>query len=307
MRSYDYVTVNVFTDTRFAGNPLAVVTDATGLTTEQMQAIAAEFNLSETTFVLPPQDPRHHARIRIFSRTAEMPFAGHPNVGTGYVLATMAGDPPEHYTFEEQAGLVRVHILRDPSGAISGARVAAPKSLSIDIGLPVETVAACASLAPADIATLSHTPLVASVGLPFVMAEVASVGALARAIPDIPAFRAAAAKFPDLSGRLALYLYAWHDTGERRLRARMFAPLGGTPRGGAFEDPATGSAAAALAALLTSLAPGDNVQLQYAIEQGVEIGRPSLIIAAAVKIAEGPVSASVAGTCVPVMRGTIQV
>ena len=141
MPSYDFVTVNVFTDQRFRGNPLAVVPDANGLTDAQMQAIAAEFNLSETTFVLPPDDPRHHARVRIFTRTEEMPFAGHPNVGTGYVLACMADHPPEHYTFEEIAGLVRVHILRGADGAISGARIAAPRSLTIDIGIPVEVVA----------------------------------------------------------------------------------------------------------------------------------------------------------------------
>src|SRR5580658_3292046 len=95
MPTHDFVTVNVFTDQRFAGNPLAVIPDATGLTDAQMQAIAAEFNLSETTFILAPEDPRHHARVRIFTPRHEMAFAGHPNVGTGYVLATMAGDPPE--------------------------------------------------------------------------------------------------------------------------------------------------------------------------------------------------------------------
>jgi trans-2,3-dihydro-3-hydroxyanthranilate isomerase len=302
MPIYDFVTVNVFTDTRFAGNPLAVIPDASGLTDAQMQAIAAEFNLSETTFVLPPDDPRHHARVRIFTRTAEMPFAGHPNVGTAFVLATMAGDPPEHYTFEEIAGLVRVHILRDTHGVIAGARVAAPRSLTIDIGIPVETVAACASLTVDDIATLAHTPLVASVGTPFVIAEVASVAALSRAIPDMAAFRTAASQFPTLAGRLALYLYAWTGGNERRLRTRMFAPLGGT-----WEDPATGSAAAALAGLLTSIAPVDCLDLQYAMEQGVEMGRPSLIVASGVKTGEGPVSTSIAGNCVPVMRGTLQV
>jgi trans-2,3-dihydro-3-hydroxyanthranilate isomerase len=302
MPAYDFVTVNVFTDERFRGNPLAVIPNASGLSDEQMQAIAAEFNLSETTFVLPPVDPRNHARVRIFTRTGEMPFAGHPNVGTGYVLASMAGDPPEHYTFEEIAGLVRVHVLRDADRAISGARIAAPRSLSIDIGIPMEVVAACAGLTEGDIATHAHTPLVASVGTPFAVAEVASVEALSRASPDVAAFRAAVGRFPELAGRFSLYLYAWVEGDERRIRARMFAPLAGT-----FEDPATGSAAAALAALLTSMAPGDNVDLQYAIEQGVEMGRTSLIIASAVKTGEGPVSASVAGSCVPVMQGTLQV
>ena len=302
MASYEFVTLNVFTDERFGGNPLAVLPDANGLTDAQMQAIAAEFNLSETTFVLPPDNPRHHARVRIFTRKHEMSFAGHPNVGTGFVFATMAGDPPEHYTFEEIAGLVRVHILRDANRRISGARIAAPRSLSIDIGLPVEVVAACASLSPNDIATLSHTPLVASVGTPFALAEVASVEALSSAEPDLAAFRSAAARFPTLDGRMPLYLYAWMPGGERRIRARMFAPLGGID-----EDPATGSAAATLAALLTSIAPGDNLNLSYAIEQGVEMGRPSLISASAVKSGEGPVSASVAGSCVPVSRGTLEV
>jgi trans-2,3-dihydro-3-hydroxyanthranilate isomerase len=144
--------------------------------------------------------------------------------------------------------------------------------------------------------------LVASVGTPFVIAEVASVAALSRANPDLAAFRQAAAQFPTLADRLALHLYAWVEGDARRIRARMFAPLGGT-----FEDPATGSANATLAALLTSLAPGDNVDLQYAIEQGVEMGRPSLIVASAVKTGEGPVSASVSGSCVPVMRGTLTV
>ncbi len=302
MASYEFVTLNVFTDERFGGNPLAVLPDANGLTDAQMQAIASEFNLSETTFVLPPDNPRHHARVRIFTRKHEMSFAGHPNVGTGFVLATMAGDPPEHYTFEEIAGLVRVHILRDANRRISGARIAAPRSLSIDIGLPADVVAACASLSPDDIGTVSHTPLVASVGTPFALAEVASVEALSRAEPDLAAFRSAAARFPTLDGRIALYLYAWMPGGERRIRARMFAPLGGID-----EDPATGSAAATLAALLTSMAPGDNLDLSYAIEQGVEMGRPSLISASAVKSGEGPVSASVAGSCVPVSRGTLEV
>src|SRR5438552_10524357 len=86
---YDYITIDVFTDRPFGGNPLAVVTDARGLSTEQMQALAAEFNYSESTFVLPPDEPTHTARVRIFNRTSEMPFAGHPNVGTAYVIALL--------------------------------------------------------------------------------------------------------------------------------------------------------------------------------------------------------------------------
>jgi trans-2,3-dihydro-3-hydroxyanthranilate isomerase len=302
MPAFNYVTVDVFTDNGAGGNPLAVFPDAAGLTDAQMQAIATKMDLSETTFVLAPEDPRHHARVRIFNRTSEMPFAGHPNVGTGFVLAKMAGDPPEHYTFEQMAGLVRVHILRDAGGGISGARVAAPRSLSLDLAVPADVVAACAGLTPADIATRSHSPLIASVGTPFVIAEVTGVAALARAKPDPESFRAALPHFADKTGRLALHLYAWIEGEERRIRARMFAPLSGTP-----EDPATGSAAATLAALLTSLAPGDNLGLHFAIEQGVEMGRPSLIIASAIKTGEGPVSASVAGGCGALLHGTLEV
>lgn len=302
MASYDFITVNVFTQRRFGGNPLAVLPDAGGLSDADMQAIAADFNLSETTFVLPPRDPRNHARVRIFTPKSEMPFAGHPNVGTGFVLAKMAGDPPEHYTFEELAGLVRVHILRDDKGAIYGARVAAPRSLSIDIDVPTELVAACAGLSRADIVTDAHNPLVASVGTPFVIAEVRSLDALSRAHPDLGAFRRGAQAHPELASRFNLHLYVRKDGDATRLRTRMFAPLSGV-----IEDPATGSANAALAALLTSLAPGENVDLHYEIEQGAELGRPSEIIASARKTAEGPVSASVAGSCVEVGRGKLTV
>jgi trans-2,3-dihydro-3-hydroxyanthranilate isomerase len=239
--------------------------------------------------------------VRIFTPRTELPFAGHPNVGTGFVLSRRADNPPEHYTFEEIAGLVRVHVLRDANRAITGARISAPRALSIDIDIPTDVVAACVGLAEGDIVTQAHTPLVASVGTPFVIAEVASPGVLSRASPDLGAFREAAARFPGLELRFALHLYARVDGDAMRLRTRMFAPLGGV-----WEDPATGSANAALAALLTSLAPGENVDLHYDIEQGVEMGRPSRLVAGARKTAEGPVLATVAGSCVPVMRGTVE-
>ena len=301
MPVFEFVTVGVFTDQRFGGNPLAVFPDARGLTGEQMQLLAAEFNLSETTFVLPPDNPQHHARVRIFTPRAELRFAGHPNVGTGYVLARRDANPPEHLVFEELAGLVRVHIQRDALKQITGARISAPHSLSIDIGIPDDVVAACAGLDEADIETNSHTPLVASVGMPFVIAELASVEALSRASPDIGAFRRAAERFPKLGTRFSLHLYARIDRDATRLRARMFAPLSGI-----LEDPATGSANAALAALLTSLAPGVDVDLIYDIEQGIEVGRPSRIIATARKTAEGPVLATVAGSCVPMLSGSVE-
>ena len=301
MPSFEYVTVGVFTDRQFSGNPLAVFPRADDLDPAQMQAIAAEFNLSETTFVLPPDNPRHHARVRIFTPRAELPFAGHPNVGTGFVLGRSTANPPEHFTFEEGAGLVRVHLLRSAEGTITGARVAAPHSLSIGDDVPVELVAACASLPPEAIATRSHTPLVASVGTDFVIAEVVNAEALARAAPNLAAFRDAAIRFPHLGGRFALHLYTWTGEENRQLRVRMFSPLMGV-----MEDPATGSANAALAALLTSLAPGSDVDLLYDIEQGIEMGRPSRIIASARKEVDGPITASVSGDCVMMMRGTLE-
>src|SRR5487761_718332 len=122
MPSYEFVTVDVFTEQRFGGNPLAVFPEARGLRDADMQAIAAEFNLSETTFVLPPDNPQHTARVRIFAPRTELPFAGHPNVGTGFVLARRTQERPEHLIFEQGAGLVRVHILRDAAHAPTGAR-----------------------------------------------------------------------------------------------------------------------------------------------------------------------------------------
>lgn len=302
MGRYEFVTVDVFTESRFGGNPLAVLPDARGLTDAQMQSIAREFNYSETTFVLPPDNPMHHARVRIFTPAHEMPFAGHPNVGTAYVLATRDASPPEHYTFEEIAGLVRVHVLHGADRIITGARVAAPVPLSLGAEVPAGVVAACACLREADIVVSSHQPVEASVGAGFVIAEVAGIEALSRARPDVGAFRAAAVERTGASQtRFSLHLYARIGDDATRLRARMFGPLGGV-----LEDPATGSANAALAALLTHLDPGDDINRHFHIEQGVEMGRPSLILAGGRKT-RGMVTASVAGGCVPVMTGMLTV
>src|SRR5580700_3390068 len=131
MPAYPFVTVDAFTNHRFGGNPLAVFPDARGLSDADMQSLAAEFNLSETTFVLPPKDPAHTARMRIFNRTAEMPFAGHPSVGTGYVLAIQGRDTDGKLTLEVPAGLVEVKITRNGDGAPSGGVIAAPRPLTL--------------------------------------------------------------------------------------------------------------------------------------------------------------------------------
>jgi trans-2,3-dihydro-3-hydroxyanthranilate isomerase len=255
-----------------------------------MQSLANEFNLSETTFVLPPSDPAHTARVRIFNRTAEMPFAGHPNVGTGYVLAQQGRDRNGVLLFEEIAGLVEVKIDRT-GDAVSGATIAAPQPLSLGIKLPPEMIARCATLATGDVVTTAHPPVVATVGNPFVLAEI-NAAALARAVPDLSAFRTAISGLPELKGRLSIYLYARDGA---KIRARMFAPLAGT-----VEDPATGSAATPLAALLLSL--GKEQSASYEIMQGVEMGRPSLLRVAARRTADG-IRATVGGGCVPVLSG----
>ncbi len=293
MRTCPFVTVDVFTDRRFGGNPLAVFPDATGLSDAEMQALAAEFNLSETTFVLPPADFAHTARVRIFNRTAEMPFAGHPNVGTAFVLAQQGRGRDGVLLFEEIAGLVRISVERDSTGVVRGATIAAPQPLSLGPTLPPAIVAPCAGLRTADILTTTHQPVQASVGNPFVIAEV-SPPALGRAAPDLAAFRDALARNPALNDRYALYLYA-RDPQGTTIRARMFAPLAGT-----WEDPATGSAATPLAALLLSFTQDERGRFE--IHQGIEMGRPSVLRTTAERTPEG-IRATVAGNCVEVLRG----
>lgn len=295
MRRVAFETVDVFAERRFGGNPLAVVTDARGLSSEEMQAIAREFNYSESTFVLPPADSTNTARVRIFTPTSELPFAGHPNVGTAFVLGQLAsifgraiGDVMR---FEEGAGIVEVTVLRR-EGEVTGARIRAPRALERGEEVSAATVAACASLQTSDIATARHQPVVASVGVPFVVAEVRSLAALERATPETSAFREAERQRPRPDDRFWLFLYA--RIGASKVRARMFSPLDGIP-----EDPATGSAAAAFVALLASLdAKGDD--LHVTIEQGVEMGRPSVIEAS---VEGGRVF--IAGACVPVMHGML--
>src|SRR5260370_5980273 len=152
-----YITVDVFTDRAFGGNPLAVVLDAGGLSTAQMQAVASEFNYAETTFVLPPRDGAHDAQVRIFTVNKELPFAGHPNVGTAFVLATRAEKPPARLKFEEGAGLVPVEILREDGSAV-GAELTAPQPLKKLTQFSAEQAAAVASLSAADIRTDRHPP-----------------------------------------------------------------------------------------------------------------------------------------------------
>jgi len=298
MQRRRYITVDVFTDRAFGGNPLAVVLDAGGLSTAQMQAIATEFNYSETTFVLPPRAAAHDAEVRIFTVRSEIPFAGHPNVGTAFVLASQAKQPPARFVFEEKAGLVPVEILNQ-EGKVTGAELTAPRPLKRLTQVSAEQAAACISLPATDIKTDRHAPQIISVGLPFLVVEVTTREALRRAKPNAEAF---ARTFP-VDGSDAVYFYTRHvpaDEAPCELQARMFHP----GSRGLSEDPATGSATAAAAALLAELDPVRDGEVNLRIGQGFDIGRPSLLLTRARKASGVVASAHVGGACVPMMEGT---
>jgi trans-2,3-dihydro-3-hydroxyanthranilate isomerase len=294
-------TLDVFTDQALAGNPLAVVHDCDGLDTARMQAIAREFNLSETVFVLPPADPVNTAKIRIFTPGGELPFAGHPTVGTGVLLAQLRapellGGSGVVIALEEAIGLVRVEASRRSGRAARGV-FALPRLPEIapeprrDPALAAEAL----GLAAGDIGFEGHALVNASAGVPYTMVPVASLEALARAKSmATPAFDAAFGG----TAHPCCYLYA--RTGPRAWRARMFAPTIGIP-----EDPATGSAAAAFAgALMTFERPADGED-QHVILQGVEMGRPSEIVLT-LAVEGGRLSeATIGGAAVVVSEGTI--
>src|SRR5262245_19534326 len=193
---YRYLICDVFTDRLFGGNPLAVLPDASGLSSRRMQQIAREFNFSESTFVLPPETG-HTRRVRIFTPTKEIPFAGHPNVGTAFALAATGELGPLEaevtVTFEEGAGPVPVAIQTRADGSIA-CELTAPEPLSLGDPLPASEIAAAVSLRPEDLDTRAHPPRTASVGLPFVMARLATRGALERARSDAGALDALVAR-----------------------------------------------------------------------------------------------------------------
>ncbi len=296
-----YITVDVFTDRAFGGNPLAVVLDAQGLTTAQMQAIATEFNYSETTFVLPAREPSHDAHVRIFTPVRELPFAGHPNVGTAFVVARQAARPPARFAFEEGAGLVPVDILTEYDEVV-GAELTAPQPLKRLTQVSAADAASLISLTADDVVSAHHAPQIVSVGTPFLVAEIHSRDALRRAKPDPSAF---ARIFPR-DGAFAIYFYTRDAAAAEapcELQARMFFP----GASGLIEDPATGSATVAAAALLADIDPAREGELRLKIGQGFDMGRPSLLSTRVVKQAGKIVSAHVGGRCVPMMQGTLSV
>jgi trans-2,3-dihydro-3-hydroxyanthranilate isomerase len=307
MRTYSFITVDVFTDRPFGGNPLAVFPDAGGLSSEEMQQIAGEINYSEITFVLPPAYPSNTARVRIFTPRNEVPFAGHPNVGTGYVLGAMGraqrlADGREVMRFEEAAGLVELELIRRDEGSVGSVRIAAPQRLSKGHSVPVEAIAECLSVAAADIETGRHPPILASVGLPFIIAELRSLDALQRCAPNHGAFTRCNDRYGYAEDRFSIHAYVGLDQGgPADLQARMFAPLSGI-----LEDPATGSANAALVALLADLAAAPDAKLNIEVLQGVEMGRPSRLCVLAEKRAGSVERVLLSGGCVQMIRGELR-
>ena len=272
---YRYYICDVFTETRFGGNQLAVLPQADGLSPQQMQQIAREFNFSETTFVFPAK-AGHTRHVRIFTPVRELPFAGHPNVGTAFVLTSIGefGEVKSQamVIFEEEAGLVSIAIAAT-GGKVTSCELTAPQSLSLGKALPVDLVASAISVEANEIVTETHAPQIASVGLPFIITEVQDRAVLERARINMSGFEALAGQnvMPDV------YFYT-RSGDDFDIHARMFAPLSGVP-----EDPATGSANCALAGLLAHSDERPDGDFTWRIAQGVEMGRPSTLIARAQK------------------------
>ena len=293
-----FYTCDVFTDVRFGGNPLAVLPDATGLSSVQMQQIAREFNFSESTFVLPSHGG-YTRNVRIFTPTQEIPFAGHPNIGTAFTLASIGElgniDEGLNIIFEEKAGPVPISIRQ--VGADIWCELKAPESLSLGQSIDLDLIAAALSLVPEDIVTSTHQPIVASVGLPFVIVELDSRLALERARSYLPVIK----EIQELGVMPDILLYVRSDD-DFDIRARMFAPLDGVP-----EDPVTGSANCALAALLSHYKTESTGDFSWRIAQGVEMKRPSVLEARSKKRPDSGVDVWVSGTCKMVSEGLIEI
>jgi trans-2,3-dihydro-3-hydroxyanthranilate isomerase len=290
----NFVTLDVFTDRRFAGNPLAVVLDPGGLETAAMQAIAREFNHPETVFVFPSAERAHRARVRIFTPARELAFAGHPTVGTAVLLGLRDGaSAGREIVLEEGIGAVRC-VLEAGAGDTGRVRFAVPQ-LPAEVGAAPDnaTIAAALGIAPAEIGFEGFAPSRWSAGNPFIFVPLAGLAVMARCNPDRPEFGAA-------FGTGGAYLFC-RETVEpgHAFHARMFAPAMGVR-----EDPATGSAAAAFVGVLGPHV-GEGAHT-FAIEQGYEMGRPSLIQLAMTMQAGKLVSATIAGDAVIVTEGTIE-
>ena len=295
---YRYFICDVFTETRFNGNQLAVLPEATGLSDAEMQKLAREFNFSETAFVFPAEQGQTR-KVRIFTPTTEVPFAGHRDLGTAFVL-TETGElgsdiVPESICLEEKAGLVPINISQKPSGQRQF-ELKAPESLTACPFKAVSTIADALSLSMNQIIEQNHPPSTASVGLPFLIVELVNTSALADIQINTESFHNLLNE-----GSPPYILVYTQNTSNADLQARMFAPLDGIT-----EDPATGSANCALAALLAQYSDLTSGDFCWEVLQGLEMGRPSRLRVRAQK-ENGSVTGSwVAGTCVMVAEGVIE-
>jgi len=295
-----YAILDVFTSRPLAGNPLAVVLDAQGLDAAGMQALAAEFNLSETVFVLPPENDVHSAALRIFTPARELPFAGHPTIGTAVLLgleraAAGGGNDEMVLVVEERVGPVRCGVsLR---GEASGhATFDLPRLPAAGAPPPErEALAAALTLVPGEIGFENHQPSVYDAGLAFTLVPVRDLEVIAKAKVNPAAWRAG-------FGEGAAYLYC-RETAEtgHGFHARMFAP-----ELGIVEDPATGNAAAALAGAIARFDQPPGGSHRYVIEQGFEMGRPSLIGLEIDMDGGIVVEGRLSGEAVVVARGTLE-
>ncbi|MDZ5696834.1 PhzF family phenazine biosynthesis protein [Chelativorans sp. M5D2P16] len=303
MATRRYLLYDVFTRTGLAGNPLAIVLDGEGLDTERMQAIAAEFNLSETVFVTPPENSIHTARIRIFTPRQELPFAGHPTVGTAVALSDRVSEIGQAertsiIVLEENVGPVRCAVSTANGAAFAEFDLPrTPEPFALDV--PAEVVAAALGLAHHEIGFENHAISGWTAGVPYICVPVANLEAAGRARLD-------AGLWEELAPRIGAvlsdaYVYCRETVNhDCAFHARMFAPGAGIP-----EDPATGSAAAAFAgAVLMYDEPVDGAH-RYWIEQGVEMGRPSRI-RLEIDVAGGAIEAArIGGGAVKVAEGRL--
>lgn len=296
MPDFKYVTLDVFTDAPFGGNQLAVFPDATGIPEAALLAITREFNYSETTFCYPPADKANTARVRIFTPGSEIPFAGHPTVGTAIVLGARMGTGERRLVLEEGVGPIPVTVRNDGSRHFAQFAVAKLP----EVGAPVatrNTLAEILSLTTDDILGGTSAPQALSCGLPFVMVGVKSLRALANARLKYDRWEETMGKAP---ARDLFVFTADADSGATHYRARCFVPGQGVP-----EDPATGSANAAFAGFLAARSTERDGTLKWTVRQGVEMGRPSTIEIEADK-REGAITAvRVAGSAVFMMSGSV--
>lgn len=298
-----YFTADVFTSVPFAGNQLAVFPDGAGLSDDDMLAITREFNYSETTFVFPPDDPAHARRVRIFTPGGEVPFAGHPTIGTAHVLAAI-GDVPltgerTRIVLEEKVGPVPVEI-RARDGRPVFAQLSAARRPEVGPPPPSpEVLAQMLSLDRGDVLSGPLAPQGVSAGLPFLFVPVRSRDAVRRARVKVDLWE------PVLADAWASMLFVFAMDAEQPghdVRARMFAPGISVP-----EDPATGSAAAALGGYLAMRAPRGDDTLRWVVEQGFEMGRPSILEIEVDRRAGEITAVRVGGASVVVCEGVIEV